>query len=280
MRVDAHHHVWDLDVRDQAWLHDPSLDAIRRNFPGSEYDALTRKADIDASVLVQTANIADETTEMCRYAEQSPVVSAVVGWVDLLSPSLAADLIAVREQPGGRWLRGIRHQVQLEPDNQWLCRSDVRSGLATVGADGLIYELIVVPDQLPAVVETVRALPDVRFVLDHCGKPPIASGDLTGWRDRMRELAALPNVSCKLSGLVTEADWASWSLADLRPVAEVILDEFGADRVMIGSDWPVCLLAGDLERVMAAYDALLDGCTEYERAMVRGGTATSTYGIG
>jgi len=264
-------------VRAQEWLADPALAAIGRSFLVDEYEAVARSAGVDASVLVQTVTVADETSEMCEIAENSSVVQAVVGWIDLTSAGAAHDLERLLRDPHGRWLRGIRHQVQGEPDPAWLCRDDVRAGLAVVADAGLVYEVLVFPEQLPAVIETVRDLPQLRFVLDHCAKPAIASGDLTDWAARVRELATLPNVACKLSGLVMEADWEEWQPADLRPVAEVVIEAFGAGRVMVGSDWPVCLLAGSYDEVLTAYDGLLGGCSPDEQAAMRGGNAAATY---
>ena len=277
MRVDAHHHLWDLSVRPQAWLDDPSLVSISRSFLIEDYERLAAAAGIERSVLVETVNVAEETDELLHIAEASPIVSAVVGWVDLTATDVAARLGELGEHRNGRWLRGIRHQVQLEQSERWLCRDDVRRGLAAVAAADLAYELVVLPQQLPAVAETVSALPEVRFVLAHCGKPPIASGDLTDWTAQIGAIAAAPNVTCKLSGLVTEADWQTWEIADLRPVVDVVLDTFGPERLMLGTDWPVCLLAGDGERVLSAYQALVSDLSVDERAAVEGGTAAEVY---
>jgi L-fuconolactonase len=279
MIVDAHHHVWDLEVRPQAWLAGDGLSTINRSFPPAEYDGLARAAGIDASVLVETVNIGPETRELCAQAAESEVIAAVVGWTDLTAESVADDVADLVEGPHGSWLRGVRHQVQVEPDPRWLARDVVRRGIAAVGAAGLVYEFVVLPDQWPAVLETARALPEVTFVLDHAGKPPLASGDLAAWHSWVRELSAVGNVTCKLSGLVTEADWHTWRPAHLAPVAEALLTTFGPGRLMLGSDWPVCLLAGGFERVLDAYRALLDSCSDAERAAVLGGTACDVYRI-
>jgi L-fuconolactonase len=184
-----------------------------------------------------------------------------------------ADTIAALP-PG---LVGIRHLVQGERDPAWLSRPDVRRGIAAVGAAGLAYDLLTLPHQLPAAIDTVRALPEVTFVLDHLSKPPIAKGELEPWATRVRELAAEPNVFCKLSGMVTEADPGGWSVADLRPFAEVVLDAFGPARVMFGSDWPVCLLAASYTEVVEAADALTVGLSAAERDAVFAGTAARAY---
>ncbi|KAA2262396.1 amidohydrolase family protein [Solihabitans fulvus] len=277
MTVDAHHHVWDLAARDQTWITGPDLAPLRRTFGVPDLAPLAAEAGITTTVLVQTVTVAEETPELLALAEESDLIGAVVGWTDLTAPDVADTLAALREAPGGRWLRGIRHQVQAEPDPEWLCRKDVRHGLAQVGRAGLVYELLTLPHQLPAALSTVQALPEVEFVLDHCSKPPVRTGELQPWASRLRALAALPNVTCKLSGLVTEADWTTWSIPDLRPYVEAVLTAFGPTRVMFGSDWPVCLLAATYPQVLEAAENLTKDLTKPERTAIFTTTATKTY---
>ena len=278
MRIDAHHHVWDLSVRDQPWTVD--LPGLHRSFDLAELRPSVLAHGVDATVVVQTITVADETPELLALAAREPLVAGVVGWVDLTAPDVADRLAALRSRPGGHRLVGIRHLVQGEPDPRWLCRDDVRRGLAAVAAAGLAYDLLVVPPQLPAAIETVAALPELTFVLDHAGKPAIASGGgLASWRSDIRALAALPNVAVKLSGLITEADHATWTVDQLRPYARTLLDAFGADRVMFGSDWPVCLLAGSYDDVIAAAEVLTGGLDAREQAAVFGRTAARWYRI-
>ena len=191
-----------------------------------------------------------ETREFLDLAAATGFVHGVVGWVDLTSPSVADDLDALLDGPAGRWLVGIRHQVHDEPDPDWLARADVHRGLAAVQARGLAYDLLVRARELPAAVDTVRAFPGLRFVLDHIAKPRIADGRDDPWSQRMPALAAQPNVAVKLSGMVTEADWATWSPGDLRPFVSEVAAWFGVERLMFGSDWPVCLLAGSYHAVL------------------------------
>jgi L-fuconolactonase len=171
----------------------------------------------------------------------------------------------------------VRHQLQIEPDPLWLGRSDVRDGLAAVAEAGLVYDIVVSSDQLPLVAETVEAVADLRFVLDHAGKPPIRSGDLGRWRQDIDALASCPRVAVKLSGLVTEAEWATWTQAQLDPVIEHVLAAFGPDRTMAGSDWPVCLLAADYGSVVTTLTPLLDRMRPPERDSMRGGAAARWY---
>ena len=277
MIVDAHHHVWDLAVRDQDWITDPPMGAIRRSFSLADLEAVADS--VERTVLVQTVPVAEETPELLASASSSPLVGAVVGWTDLTSPGVVPALDRLLAAPGGEWLRGIRHLVQAEPDPEWLCRADVRRGLAAVGRAGLVYELLTLPHQLPAAVRTAAALPEVSFVLDHCSKPPIASGSFGSWAASVRALAACGNVTCKVSGLVTEADWERWTVADLRPVFEVVLEAFGPSRLMFGSDWPVCLLAASYAEVVEAATSLTDSLSSSERSEIFSGTATRVYGL-
>ena len=248
---------------------------MRRTFTVADLAAAAH--GIDATVLVQTLTVPEETPELLALAAQHELIAGVVGWVDLTAADVADALAALTA--GGR-LVGIRHQVQSEPDPQWLCRADVRRGLREVARAGLAYDLLTIPVQLPAAIETVRALSDLQFVVDHLSKPPIAGGALEPWATQMRALAEHDNVVCKLSGMVTEADWDAWSVADLRPYAETVLNAFGADRVMFGSDWPVCLLAASYDAVLAAAEELTAQLSDAERAEIFGGTAHRSYTLG
>lgn len=276
--VDAHHHLWDLSVRDQDWITGPELAPLRRDFLIDEFERTARACGVDASVLVQTVCVAAETPELLAVAAGSDLVAGVVGWTDLTAPAVADNLAELRQLPGGEALVGIRHQVQNEPDPRWLLRPRVLRGLRQVAAAGLVYDLVLLPHQLPAAIEAATALPELTFVLDHLAKPPIASGELHPWAERIAELAALPNTVCKLSGLVTEADWCGrWSSADLRPYADTVLREFGPQRLMFGSDWPVCTLAADYPQVLAVARELTSALGPDERAAVFGGTAARVY---
>ncbi|WHM39506.1 amidohydrolase family protein [Streptomyces sp. BPTC-684] len=274
--VDAHHHVWDLAVRDQEWIAGPGLAPLRRTFTLDDLRA--QAAGVAATVLVQTVTVAEETPEFLALAEDDPLVRGVVGWTDLTAPGVADELARLRELPGGERLVGIRHQVQGERDPEWLLRPDAARGLAAVADAGLAYDLVVLPHQLPACVRAARLHPGLTFVLDHLGKPPIASGGTEPWGSAVRALAALPNTVCKLSGLVTEAG-ARWSTAGLRPYADTVLEAFGPGRLMYGSDWPVCLLAASYGEVLDAARALTEDLGPHERAQVFGGTADRVYGL-
>ncbi|MFD3451164.1 amidohydrolase family protein [Streptomyces sp. NPDC058691] len=277
--VDAHHHVWDLTVRDQDWITGERLAPLRRSFSVADLEPEARAAGVTATVLVQTVTVAEETPEFLALAAQGGLVAGVVGWTDLKDPSVADRLAALRELPGGERLVGIRHQVQGEADPEWLLRPDVQRGLRAVADAGLVYDLVVLAEQLPSAAKAAALLPDLVFVLDHLGKPPIAAGTLRPWADDVRALAALPNAVCKLSGMVTEADWDSWTAAGLAPYADTVLEAFGPDRLMFGSDWPVSRLAASYAEVVGAARTLTDGLAPAERDAVFSGTARRVYGL-
>ncbi|MGH3716169.1 MAG: amidohydrolase family protein [Micromonosporaceae bacterium] len=273
-RIDAHHHLWDLAVRDQPWT--AELPVLRRTFTVGELLPQLDAYGIDGTVLVQTVTLPGETPELLALAAAYPRIFGVVGWVDLTAPGVGDRTAGLRSLPGGERLVGIRHQVQAEPDPRWLLRDDVLAGLAEVARAGLAYDLVVTHDQLPAAVEVAGRVPELRFVLDHAGKPPIAAGGLDPWREHLTALAAHPNVACKLSGLATEAG-PEWTVADLAPYADHVLEAFGADRVMAGSDWPVCLLRGSYGEIERAHRELVASLTAAESAQVMGGTAARWY---
>ncbi|GAA3870921.1 amidohydrolase family protein [Streptomyces lacrimifluminis] len=275
--VDAHHHVWDLSVRDQDWIAEDS--PLRRDFTVEDLRPETRAAGVDRTILVQTITVPEETPEFLALAAEQELIAGVVGWTDLTRTDIADELARLRELPGGEYLKGIRHQVQGEPDPEWLLRPDVHRGLAAVAAADLVYDLVVLPHQLPACVRAAESLPQLTFVLDHLGKPPIASGTPDPWASGLRSLAALPNVAGKLSGLVTEADHASWTPDDLRPYVDTALDAFGPGRLMFGSDWPVCTLAASYGQVMSLTEELTASLDTDEREQIFAGTATRVYGL-
>ena len=277
--VDAHHHVWDLAVRDQPWIAGPPMAAIRRSFCVDDLRPSAQAAGVTATVLVQTVTVAAETPELLAIAAADPLVAGVVGWTDLTSPEISGALDLLAACPGGRHLVGIRHQVQSEPDRDWLRRPDVIRGLRAVAAAGLCYDLVVLPHQLAAAAYAATEVPGLTLILDHAGKPPIGRGELAAWRAAIRAFAARPNTACKLSGLVTEAPSAA-AVGAFSPVADVIFEAFGADRVMFGSDWPVCLLARDYAGVVELAQLLAASLSDAERNAVFSSTAVRLYGIG
>jgi len=249
------------------------LAPIRRRFGPAELAPLLAAAGVDRTVLVQTVSSLDETREFLATAAGTDFVAGVVGWVDLSEPSVGDILAELRAGPGGRFLAGIRHQVHDEPDPRWLLRDDVLRGIQRVGAAGLVYDLLVKTRELPAAVEVARSLPGQSFVLDHIAKPRIAAGPRDPeWEQALAPLADCANVYCKVSGLVTEARWTDWTPDDLLPYVTRVLEWFGPERCMFGSDWPVCLLASDYARVVSTMRAIVG-----ENDNVFGATATRVY---
>jgi L-fucono-1,5-lactonase len=277
--VDAHHHLWDPARRDYPWMTGERC-ALRRRYGLGDLRAAASAAGVEATVLVQAATAEEETRELLALADGSDgLVRAVVGWVDLTAPDVADRLAALREAPGGHLLAGIRHPVEDEPGPDWLLRDDVVQGLRAVAGTGLRYDLLVRAAQLPVAVRVAELVDDLALVLDHGAKPPIATRELEPWSSELARLAAAERVHCKLSGLVTEAGWASWGSAGVERYAWRILELFGPARVMFGSDWPVCTLAASYAEVLELAEDVLHGLGPDERASVLAGTAQRFYGL-
>ena len=277
--IDAHHHLWDPARADYPWL-SGRYAPIRRRFGAEDLAPHLVAAGVDRTVLVQTRSSLSETREFLATAAAAPFIAGVIGWVDLTDPAVGATIAELQAGPLGDRLVGIRHQVHDEADPEWLLRSDVRRGLAAVAAAGLVYDLLVRPRELPAALTVARAMPGTRFVLDHLAKPPIASAELEPWAALLAEFGPLEHVALKVSGLVTEADWRTWTVDDLRPYVEHAVQVFGPHRLMFGSDWPVCLVAASYEDVVGATRALTAELASAEREAIFGTTAARVYGLG
>ena len=279
--VDAHHHVWDLDRRPQPWLDEPGHEPIRRSHGIDDLrTAATRTIagrSLTSTVVVQCVASVAETVELVDLADQEPLVGAVVGWADLASPAVGDVLDEVRSRPGGRYLRAVRHLVQGESDPEWLQQPAVERGLRAVRDRGLGYDVLIRSHQFPQAIRLAQRFPDLPLVLDHAGKPPIGHHALSDWLREVRALAGCPQVRCKVSGLITEADHHKWTIEDIRPVWDTLLAAFGPDRLMFGSDWPVCVLAGGWDRWAVTVGHLLDDCSPHEKQAVLCDTATAFY---
>ena len=278
-RIDAHHHVWDLAVRDQPWMVADAMAPIRRSFGIDEYAGDAQSNGIDSSVVVQTVADITETEELLDLAVASTLVAGVVGWVDVGAPNVGDQLDRLLARPSGAWLVGIRSLVQYEPDPAWLARPAVLAGLREVARRNLCNELLVLPHQLDAVVNVTREVTESRFVLDHLAKPPIAAGAWEPWSSELSTLAQSENVSAKISGLVTEADWATWTSSDIRPYVNHALSVFGPERIIFGSDWPVCTLAASYRRIVDLAEHFLGELSTDEQAAVLGANATKIYSL-
>ena len=278
LRVDAHHHLWDPGRRAYPWM-DESVAAIRRPFGVADLDAAAGPEGFEATIAVQAVSSLEETEELLDVAAASGRVAGVVGWVDLAVPEVGATLAALRDRPGGRALVGVRHQVHDEPDPDWLLRDQVLEGLAAVADAGLVYDLLVRERELPAARVLAERLPELTLVVDHLAKPRIREGAMEPWAGDLAALARHPNVACKVSGLVTEADWRAWTPAQLVPYVAHAAEVFGPERLLFGSDWPVCLLAAGYAEVVAAATEALGraGLGPAEREAVLGANARRLY---
>ncbi|HEY6629533.1 MAG TPA: amidohydrolase family protein [Acidimicrobiia bacterium] len=274
--IDSHQHFWDPEVAEYPWMTGPYR-SLRRRFGPEDLAPEIKACGVDATIVVQARHDLDETRKLLAYASENPWIVGVVGWVDLAKADVSDTIASLRESAGGRLLVGIRHQVHDEPDPEWLLRPDVEFGLRAVADADLTYDLLVRSREMPVALEVARRLPDLRLVIDHLGKPPISTGDLEPWASLIGAFRDLENVTCKISGLVTEASWDNWQQHDLVPYVGIGLEIFGPHRLLFGSDWPVCLLAGTYTEV---YEASLTTLREFlgaDMGSVLGGCAVRTY---
>jgi L-fuconolactonase len=275
VRIDAHQHFWRYDAGEYAWISE-ALSPLRRDFLPQDLGPLLRSRGLDGCVAVQARQTVAESDWLLELADAAPFVRGVVGWVDLRDGGAAAELARLATHP--RFV-GVRHIAQDEPDDGFLARPDFVAGVAKLAAHGLRYDLLVYERQLPAAIELATTLPEQPFVLDHIGKPRIADGAREPWAGHLVELARRDNVACKLSGIVTEAAWDAWTLHALRPYLDTALEAFGPDRLMFGSDWPVCLLAGGYDEVHELVENWSAALSAAERAALFGGNAARFYGL-
>ena len=273
MHIDAHQHFWRYDAREYDWI-DDSMAALRRDFLPGDLKPELEHNGFQGSVAVQARQTLEETRWLLELAERAPFILGAVGWVDLRSPQLRAEL---KSFAGKSKLVGVRHIVQGEPDDRFLLQADFLRGISMLEEFDLAYDILIYTKHLPVAAEFVRRFPRQRFVLDHLAKPPIKSGTVDVWETGIRELAKFPNVYAKVSGLVTEADWRGWKPADLRPYLDVAFDCFGTNRLMIGSDWPVCTAAGSYTRVVDVVKDYLKKYSAGEREAVLGENAAKFW---
>ena len=275
MRIDSHQHFWRYNPKRDAWISD-EMAVLKRDFAPVELTRNMRENGINRCIAVQADQSEEETRFLLELAECNPQIAGVVGWVDLRSENVDERLAAFSNSPK---LRGFRHIVQAEPDDRFLLRDDFLRGVGRLARYGFTYDILVYARQLPAAVEFVRRLPEQKFVLDHVGKPEIKNKEMDGWAKGVRELARNPNVFCKLSGMVTEADWKSWRPADFKPYLEVVFEAFGTERLMFGSDWPVCLVAATYSQVKEVIEDYACDFSDAEKANIFGLNAARFYGL-
>jgi L-fuconolactonase len=275
MTIDSHQHFWRYDPVRHAWITD-TMSVLKRDFLPEQLAPGLGANGVDASVAVQVNQSESETMFLLDLARSNSRIAGVVGWVDLLSPNLGERLEYFSHFEK---LRGFRHIAQAEKDDRFLARDAFGNGVAQLHGFGFTYDILIYPRQLPAAIELAGRLPAQRFVIDHIAKPEIKSGNIAAWSAQMQEIAQNKNVFCKASGMVTEADWHHWKAADFKPYLDVVFDAFGADRLMFGSDWPVCLVAatyGQVKQILADY---IQHFSAADRQKIFGGTATRFYGL-
>ncbi len=269
MHIDAHQHFWVYNPAEYDWI-DDSMAALRHDFLPNDLKLELENSGFHGSVAIQARQTLEETRWLLELADRSPWIFGVVGWADLRSPDIRSQLKVLTRNPK---LVGIRHVVQSEPDDRFLLQPDFLRGVSALEDFDLAYDILIYTQHLPVAAEFVKHFPRQRFVLDHLAKPPIKSGNIDSWADGIRRLAEFPNVFCKLSGLVTEADWPGWEPRQIIPFLDVAFEAFGPDRLMIGSDWPVCLVAASYARAVDVVKTYLLALTPDHQAAVLGGNA-------
>jgi L-fuconolactonase len=274
-RIDAHHHLWRYDPIEYGWI-DDSMTVLKRNFLPNDLEKEIREVGIDGTVAIQARQSLEETRWLLSQAREASFIRGVVGWAPIASAAFAEDLEQLRDQPK---LKGLRHIIQDEKDPQFMAGADFNRGIAALHSSGLVYDILIFERQLSATIPFVDRHPNQVFVLDHVAKPRIGARILDPWRSQIAELARRKNVYCKLSGMVTEANWQSWRMEDLRPYFDVVLGAFGPERMMYGSDWPVCLLATTYSKWFATVNLLIEPLSKTEKEMILGGTATKVYSL-
>jgi L-fuconolactonase len=266
--IDSHQHFWQLGRFDYPWM-SKDLGVLYRDYLPADLEPILKQNNIDKTVLVQASNSVDETRWLLDLADANDFIAGVVGWVDLTNPDTK-----LSDHPK---FKGVRHLIESEPNDNWIVQPSVLSGLQKLSARGLTYDLLVHTRHLKYVPQVAETCSDLKLVIDHLAKPPIARNEITDWSEAMKLLAKYPNINCKLSGLVTEANWNSWHVDDLRPYVDRALDFFGADRLMFGSDYPVCLLAATYDRVLDGFLEILKDLKDTDREKIFSTNAAEFY---
>ncbi|MFO0422190.1 MAG: amidohydrolase family protein [Planctomycetia bacterium] len=275
MKIDSHQHFWNYSAAEYPWI-GPGMERLGRDYIPADLAAVAGAEGVEGSVAVQARQSLAESRWLLGLAEENPLIRGVVGWVDLRSEGVATVLAELSTH--GKFV-GVRHVVQDEPDLRFLLGADFVRGVRQLGAFRLTYDLLLYPPQLPAAAELVGMLPEQPFVLDHLAKPRIKTGAIEEWRRDIQALARHDNVCCKVSGMVTEAAWRGWKATDFRPYLDVVLEAFSPARLMFGSDWPVCLLAGEYTEVVGIVSEFVSPLSIAEQDQIWGGTARRFYGL-
>jgi len=280
MKIDSHHHLWDLSIRPQDWMVGDGMDAVRRNFDVDDLRSAIAGTGIEKTILVHATTTTDETYELLALADIDPTIVAVVGWLQIDSVDAIKECEKYLQAPGGSYLKGIRDVAQDLPDSNYLAKPQSIATVQALGKMGLTYDILTKTPELKAAIELVRACPNVQFVLDHISKPYIAKQELEPWKSLITELSSFDNVMCKVSGMVTEANWNNWTTSDFVPYVDHIIESFTPSRLMFGSDWPVALLAApSYSAVVDLARSLTERFTESEKAAFWGLNAIKAYQV-
>ncbi|CAB4530538.1 unannotated protein [freshwater metagenome] len=280
MKIDSHHHLWDLSVRPQTWMTGDNMDSVRRNFDENDLREAIAGTGIEKTILVHATTTYEETYEMLDLAQRDSLIIGVVGWLQIDSPNAIAECEKYLAAPGGSYLKGIRDVAQDLPDSQYLAKPQSIATVQKLGKMGLVYEILTKTPELQAGIDLVKACPDVEFVLDHISKPYISRQEFEPWKSLISELARFENVSCKISGMVTEANWNKWEVSDFVPYVDHVIESFTPKRIMFGSDWPVALLATQsYSDVVHLAESVTSRLTESEKQGFWGNNATHKYKV-
>jgi len=273
MKVDSHHHFWKYNASQYDWI-DDSMVAIRRDFLPLDLKQELNNASLDGAISVQARQCMEETNWLLDLAEEHDFLKGVVGWAPLADPGVRRIFDGLTNR---RKLKGVRHIVQAEPDDRFILRDDFNAGVSALKEYDLTYDILIYERQLPHAIEFVDRHPNQVFILDHLAKPGAKENEVEPWRTNIRRIAQRETVYCKISGLVTEADWTSWNEAQLSVYLETVLDAFGPRRIMFASDWPVCLVASSYEKWYEVVRRFCEKLTRDEQARIFGGTAIEAY---
>ena len=275
MIIDSHQHFWNYEPEKHLWI-DDEMSVIRRDFLSDDLQKVFAENGVDACVAVQADQTTEETNFLISIAENNNFIKGVVGWVNLRSESIEDDLLKYKKY---NVVKGFRHVVQGEQDNNFMLRPEFLRGIELLGKYDLCYDILIFPHQLGATLELVKKFPNQKFVIDHIAKPYIKDGFFEGWAVMMREIAKHQNVYCKISGMITEADYKTWTPEQVHPYMKLVLESFGASRVMYGSDWPVCLVAGNYSMVKALVTDFISDLSQEQQNAIMGGNAAKFYNL-
>ncbi len=275
IRIDAHQHFWKYNTVDYGWM-GPDMEILKKNYLPEDLLPLLQSTGINGTIAVQARQTLEETRWLLDLADDNPFIKGVVGWVDLSGENVAAQLTQFCGEPA---FVGVRHVVHDEPDDRFMLRKEFLRGLGVLKEFKLTYDILIFPKHLPVAYEMIKKFPQQLFVVDHIAKPLIKGRQLSPWDEHIRQLASCQNVFCKISGMVTEADWKNWQFSDFEPYLDIILEAFGVERIMIGSDWPVCTVSAEYNKVLDIVLSYISKLTEFEQKKILGENALQFYHI-